>query len=158
MQIRHCDASNLDDVVRLALRAWAPVFQSIESALDPEVYREHYPDWRVTQREAVEAVCADAGASVWVATEDAAIAGFVALKLHDADRMGEIYMIAVDPDFQRRGIAKALTEHAMDYFRKAGMTTAMVETGGDPGHEPARRTYEAAGFQAFPSVRYFRKV
>jgi ribosomal protein S18 acetylase RimI-like enzyme len=63
---------------------------------------------------------------------------------------------AVDPDFQRRGIAKALTQHALAYFREAGMTTAMVETGGDPGHEPARRTYEAAGFQAFPSVRYFR--
>lgn len=147
-----------EDVVRLALRAWAPVFLSIERALDPEVYREHYPDWRVTQREAVEAVCADAGAPVWVASVDGAIAGFAALKLHEAERMGEIYMIAVDPDFQRRGIARALTDHGMEQFRKAGMTTAMVETGGDPGHEPARRTYEAAGFQAFPSVRYFRKV
>ena len=85
-------------------------------------------------------------------------AGIVAWKFHPAEHMGEIYMIAVDPDFQRRGIARALTEHAMKQFREAGMTTAMVETGGDPGHEPARRTYEAAGFQAFPSVRYFRKV
>ena len=89
---------------------------------------------------------------------DGAIAGFAALKLHEADRMGEIHMIAVDPNFQRRGIARALTDHAMACFREAGMTTAMVETGGDPGHEPARRTYEAAGFRAFPSVRYFRKV
>ena len=37
------------------------------------------------------------------------------------------------------------------------MTTAMVETGGDPGHAPARSTYEAAGFRHFP-VKYFRKV
>jgi ribosomal protein S18 acetylase RimI-like enzyme len=124
--------------------------------MDPEVYREHYPDWRVTQSEAVEAACAET--SVWVAVEDGAIAGFTALKLHEDDRMGEIYMIAVDPDFQRRGIARALTEHAMAQFLEAGMTTAMVETGRDPGHEPARRTYEAAGFRAFPSVRYFRKV
>jgi ribosomal protein S18 acetylase RimI-like enzyme len=124
--------------------------------MDPEVYREHYPDWRVTQREAVEAACAET--SVRVAVEDGAIAGFTALKLHEDDRMGEIYMIAVDPDFQRRGIARALTEHAMEQFLEAGMTTAMVETGGDPGHEAARRTYEAAGFRAFPSVRYFKKL
>jgi ribosomal protein S18 acetylase RimI-like enzyme len=158
MDIRPYDESNLEAVVRLSLRAWAPVFESIERALDPDVYREHYPDWRVTQREAVEAVCADARASVWVAVADGAVAGFAALKLHEAERMGEIYMIAVDPDYQRRGIAKTLTAHAMEQFREAGMTTAMVETGGDPGHEAARRTYEAAGFQAFPSVRYFRKV
>lgn len=156
MDIRPYDAADREAVVRLALRAWAPVFESIERALDPEVYREHYPDWRVTQREAVEAACAET--AVWVAVVDRAVAGFSALKLHRADRMGEIYMIAVDPDFQRRGIAKALTAHAMEQFREAGMTTAMVETGGDPGHEPARRTYEAAGFQAFPSVRYFRSV
>ena len=158
MEIRRYEASSLDAVVRLSLRAWAPVFESIESVLDPDVYREHYPDWRLSQSAAVAAVCADPAASVWIAIADDATAGFVALKFHEADRMGEIYMIAVDPDYQRRRIAKALTEHAMQQFRQAGMTTAMVETGGDPGHEPARRTYEAAGFQAFPSVRYFRKV
>ena len=158
IEIRPYEASLFDAVVRLSLRAWAPVFQSIESVLDPEVYREHYPDWRLSQSEAIAAVCADPAASVWIAIADGAPAGFVALKFHEAERMGEIYMIAVDPDFQRRGIARALTEHAMKQFREAGMTTAMVETGGDPGHEPARRTYEAAGFQAFPSGRYFRKV
>ena len=67
-------------------------------------------------------------------------------------------MIAVDPDFQRRGIAAALMNHSLDVFRAAGMTTVMVETGGDPGHAPARRTYEAAGFRLFPVAKYFRKV
>jgi hypothetical protein len=38
------------------------------------------------------------------------------------------------------------------------MTTVMVETGGDPGHAPARATYEAAGFQLFPVAKYFRKI
>jgi hypothetical protein len=34
----------------------------------------------------------------------------------------------------------------------------MVETAGDPGHAPARRLYEGAGFTPFPIVRYFRTV
>ena len=41
---------------------------------------------------------------------------------------------------------------------EAGMTTVMVETGGDPGHAPARATYEAAGFRPLPTVKYFRTV
>ena len=34
--------------------------------------------------------------------------------------------------------------------------TEVVETGGDPGHAPARAAYEAAGFTLLPIARYFR--
>jgi hypothetical protein len=34
----------------------------------------------------------------------------------------------------------------------------MVETGGDPGHAPARHTYEKSGFQLLPVARYFKKL
>jgi ribosomal protein S18 acetylase RimI-like enzyme len=103
-------------------------------------------------------VCSDPAVHVWVASEASTTAGFVALKLHPGDRMGEIYMIAVDPAFQRRGIASRLTEHAVELFRNAGMSIAMVETGGDPGHAPARRAYEAAGFTLLPVARYFKSL
>jgi ribosomal protein S18 acetylase RimI-like enzyme len=151
--------AKLDAVVELALRAWAPVFESLEQALLPAVYRAFYRgDWRTAQRRAVEAVCADSDVHVWVATEESRVAGFVALKLHPEDRMGEIYMIAVDPDFQRRGIATRLTSHSLEWFRQAGMSIAMVETGADPGHAPARRTYESSGFRLLPVARYFRSL
>jgi GNAT superfamily N-acetyltransferase len=64
----------------------------------------------------------------------------------------------VDPDFQRRGIAARLTAHALAWFKQAGMSIAMVETGGDPGHAPARRAYESSGFRLVPVARYFRPV
>ena len=35
------------------------------------------------------------------------------------------------------------------------MRMVMVETGDDPGHEPARRLYESAGYQRWPVARYF---
>src|SRR5512134_1886849 len=128
MEIQPFDDLQLDVVVRLSLRAWEPVFESIERAMDPDVFREQHPDWRVTQRKAVESVCADADVHVCVATKGSQTVGFVALKLHTEDRMGEIYMIAVDPDFQRRGIATALTRNSLAWFEQAGMTTVMVET------------------------------
>ena len=112
----------------------------------------------MTQRDAIESVCADKDVPIWVATEGSQTVGFVALKVHPKDRMGEIYMIAVDPDFQRRGIATALTGYALAWFKQAGLPTVMVETGGDPGHAPARRTYESAGFRVLPIARYFKKL
>ena len=159
MVIEPYDDSRLEAVVRLPLRAWAPVFESLREAMLPEVYRAFYrDDWQAAQRRAVESVCADEATPVWVASEGSKIAGFIALKLHPDDRMGEIYMIAVDPDFQQRGIATALMNHSVDWFKKAGMSIMMAETGGDPGHGPARRAYESAGFMQLPVARYFKSL
>ncbi|MGH7573709.1 MAG: GNAT family N-acetyltransferase [Longimicrobiales bacterium] len=158
VEIERYQESKLEEIVQLSLRAWEPVFASIESAMDSGVYRELYPDWRTAQRAAVESVCADADTHVWVASKESKVVGFVALQLHRENRMGEIYMIAVDPDHQRRGIATALTDHSLEWLKEAGMSVAMVETGEDPGHAPARRTYESAGFRRLPIARYFKKL
>jgi GNAT superfamily N-acetyltransferase len=159
MVIEPYDDSKREAVVRLSLRAWEPVFASLREAMLPAVYGAFYrDDWRAAQRRAVESVCADEATPVWVAMEDATVAGFIALKLHPEDRMGEIYMIAVDPDFQQRGIATALMNHSVDCFKKAGMSIIMAETGGDPGHGPARRAYESAGFTPLPVARYFKSL
>jgi ribosomal protein S18 acetylase RimI-like enzyme len=147
-----------DTIVQLSLRAWAPVFESLKATLDQEVYGAFFPDWRVSQQRAVEDVCDDAHTSVWVAVVATIPVGFVAVRLHQADRMGEIFMLAVDPDAQGRGIGGALTAFALDEMREAGMVVAMVETGGDPGHAPARRTYVQQGFRLFPVARYFKRL
>lgn len=38
------------------------------------------------------------------------------------------------------------------------MSVAVVETGGEPGRERARHTYEKVGFELFPLARYFKKL
>jgi ribosomal protein S18 acetylase RimI-like enzyme len=158
MQIEPYEAHQLDAVVDLSLRAWARVFDSLEKVMDIEVYQHFYPDWRVSQQKAVEDVCTARDTNVWVAMDGGSTIGFVAVKLHTEDKMGEIYMIAVDPDFQGRGIGSALTKFALDWMKDAGMSVAMVETGGDPGHAPARRTYEKLGFGLLSIARYFKKL
>lgn len=159
MQIQPFERKHLEAVVRLSLRAWSPVFDSLQSVMNPAVYEEFYPEgWRVSQQKAVEDVCASDEMHVWVGIEDNEVAGFVTVKLHQESKMGEIYMIAVDPDFQRRGIAMSLTNFALDWMKNAGMSIAMVETGGDKGHAPARQTYEKAGFDLLPLARYFKKL
>ena len=157
MQIRAFEQRDLDGVVRLSLRAWAPVFVSIENEMQPRTFQHFFPEWRTEQQKAVEAVCADPQASVWVCESDGAVAGFVAVYRRQPT-FGEIYMIAVDPDFQRQNVGGFLTEHAETWMREQGVLVAMVETGGDAGHAPARRLYEARGFRQWPVARYFKHL
>jgi GNAT superfamily N-acetyltransferase len=159
MRIEPYNAHQLDAVIRLSLRAWTPVFDSIQKVLDFDVYRELYPDdWRVSQQKAVEGVCAAEDTNVWVAIDAGSTVGFVAVKLDAETSIGEIYMVAVDPDFQGHGIGTALIEFALDWMKDAGMSVAMVGTGGDPGHAPARRTYEKLGFGLLPIAQYYKKL
>jgi ribosomal protein S18 acetylase RimI-like enzyme len=158
-RVRPFDDQDADAVVSLSLRAWAPVFASIERAMESEVYEQLYPEgWRESQRQAVEAVLAAKKTRVWVAKVGTSTVGFVAVDLHPESSMGEIYMLAVDPDYQGGGIGTALTEFALARIKDAGMAVAMVETGGDPGHAAARRTYEKVGYVHMPIARYFKKL
>lgn len=98
MQIQPYNDRQIEAVIRISLPAWVPVFDSIENAMAPEVYRELYPDWRASQQKTVEEVCSAQETRVWVAEEDGSLVGFVAAKLHPDSQVGEIYMIAVDTE------------------------------------------------------------
>ena len=159
--IRRLTDDDLEAVVDLSLRAWAPVFDSMRGALGEAVYRQLYPDWRGMQARAVEQVCR-AATEAWVADVEGRPVGFVAVvhhdEAHDEPCSGEIEMIAVDPDHQRRGVGDQLIAHAVDTMRGAGLRLAVIATGGDPGHAPARAAYEKAGFTGLPLVRYYQAL
>lgn len=157
--IRHYIHSDQEHVVQLSLRAWAPVFASAERVLGAKLFGIFYGgDWRAHQAKAVRDVLTDPKNSVWVAAVERAAVGFVAAAVHSDNLVGEVVMLAVDPGQQQRGIGTALTQHATDWFRSSGMRMAVVETGGDPGHAPARRAYEKAMYTPWPLVRYFQAL
>ena len=150
--IRQFVAADTDNVVELSLAAWTPVFESFQMVLGDDLYRRVHPDWLSHQaasvREALERN------DTWVAVDDGTAIGFVNVIFDEAERSAEIYMIAVHPAAQRQGVATRLTDHALDEMRARGLDLATVATGGDPGHAPARRTYEKAGFIGYPQVWY----
>ena len=153
-----CD-NDVDALVQLSLLAWIPVFRSFEQILGPEIYAIIYPDWRKAQREGVEAVCRDGEKTVvWVAEADGVVVGFVAYELHVEEQTGEVQLLAVHPDHQNLGIGTELNDLALKKMKESGMRMAVVGTGGDPSHAPARRSYEKAGYTALPLVRYYRDL
>jgi len=154
--IREYEPSDEEPVVRLSLRAWEPVFAAVEQMLGPKLFVRLRGDWRAGQAREVRGMLADHAQRVWVAEAGGEPVGFVAATPHRDSGVGEIYMIAVDPGAQGQGVGTALTGVATDWLRQSGMRVAMIETGGDPGHAPARRVYEKAGYAALPAVRFFK--
>ena len=85
-----------------------------------------------------------------VALYDSTPVGFAAVRYGNegATTIGEIDMIAVDPDHHREGIAALLMDWAVAEIEAAGVELAVIATGGDPGHAPARALYERFGIRA----------
>lgn len=148
-----------EDVVALSVRAWAPVFAKLKQAVPGYVYDAFYPKgWEARQVTDIEALLRDEPEAVWVARDGERLVGWVGIRIHPKNSMGEIYILAVDPARQREGIATLLMETAFARMREAGMTMVMVETGGDSGHAASRATYEKVGFERWPVARYFREL
>ena len=158
--LRPLTAADVDAVVAFSLDAWAPVFASFQQVMGPRAFGLVYPDWRTAQARAVAGVCRSGDVDAWVADVDGAPVGFVAVRWteEDATPVGEVEMIAVAPGHQRAGIAGRLLDRAVAEIAGRGVPLAVVGTGGDPGHAPARALYERHGFTGLPLVRYYRPL
>ena len=106
----------------------------------------------------VEACSDSARFTVLVAEVDGAVAGFIAYELDMTTLTGEVRLLAVHPDYQNRGAGAALNVYVFDEMKARGMRLAVVGTGGDPGHAPARRTYEKAGYTGLSLVRHYKTL
>jgi GNAT superfamily N-acetyltransferase len=159
LQIRPFNNSDMDDIVQLSLLAWEPVFIAWEQILGPKLYPiAIYPDWRKSQKEAVERICHDEKTTTWVAEVDRKIVGFVAYELNDNTKNAEVHLLAVHPEYQNHGIGTELNIFALQKMKESGMKLAALGTGGDEGHAPARKSYEKAGYTGLPLVRYYKAL
>lgn len=157
--IRPYASDDRQALLDLSIRAWETVFPQTKAAVPEFVYNSFYPQgWQARQLTDLAAVLDGEPENVDVAVVSGLVAGWVCTRLHPVDDMGEIYVLAVDPAHQRRGVGTALTNRACERIRASDLRMVMVETGGDPGHAPARAAYEASGFQRWPVARYFRDL
>lgn len=146
-------------MIDLVIAAWEPVFAKTINDVPRFVYDNFWPQgWQTRQESEVSSLLDAEPEKFWIALEGGVLAGFVGVSIHPEDRMGEVSIIAVSPDHQRKGIGKALMHFAEQQIRDSGMKMVMVETVGDAGHEPARRTYESLGYERWPVARYFKEL
>ena len=155
-QIHAYEPQHRDVLLDLALRAWAPVFPALKGEVPGFVYECFYPNgWEPRQLSDLAKVLDEEPGNIDVAFKEGKPIGWVCTRLHPEDKMGEVYVLVVDPDNQRQGIGQLLLEHSKQRVRSSGMAMLMVETVEDKGHAPARKLYESNGFERWPVARYF---
>ena len=160
MLIRPYTPADRDAALVLCIAAFTPIHEGFRDALGDRIFALHYPDWQGGYAAMFDELAADDGRTeVFVAEEEGEIAGFCFAILDAATKTGEVGLNAVAPDRHRRGIARRLYDHVLTRLKERGAEIAYVGTGGDAAHEPARRAYEALGFnRVIPAVHYYREL
>lgn len=81
------------------------------------------------------------------------LAAFCWTKVHSdtTPALGEIYVIAVHPDFHGRGLGRALTEAGLDHLWRRGIGTGMLYV--DAANTAAAGLYHSMGFTTFRTDR-----
>ena len=72
------------------------------------------------------------------------LAGFCWTKVHAESRLGEIYVIATDPDFAGKGLGRQLVLAGLDHLARQGLPTGMLYV--DAANVRAVRLYTDMGF------------
>ncbi len=158
LTIRPAAPRDHDALQAIRKAAFAPVFASFRAIVGEPIARVAMASADDEQAALLASILdAQSPWETFVAVEDGAAVGFVALACNAVTRVGELGLNAVAPDHQRKGVGAALHARALERMKEQGMRVAAVGVGGDPSHDPARRAYERAGFGApLPSYALYK--
>jgi ribosomal protein S18 acetylase RimI-like enzyme len=143
--IRPYRPSDRDAVIALTVAAFDGV--SIDHNLDRRLGPVAGRDWRWRKGRDVERDIDTPGSELAVAEyeETGEVAGYVTLFMDQESRIGWIHNLAVEAGLRGQGLGRRLIEHALDHFRKGGMTVARIET--LEQNSVGRHLYPSVGFQ-----------
>ena len=73
---------------------------------------------------------------------------------HGHEALGEIYVLAVNPDYKGRGMGRDLTITGLNYLKYQGLNNVMLYVGVE--NKPAFKLYKSLGFNEFGSDVMYR--
>jgi ribosomal protein S18 acetylase RimI-like enzyme len=161
--LRTAVEDDLPAVDALTAVCYAPIQASFVAQLGEDCYEAVRPEpdlsWKKRKARQNRSLFADHPDQVWVLEADGKIIGFVTFWLFLEQRYGHIDNNGVDPDRVGEGWASFMYRTVLEHFRSLGLGFAHVDTGLDDAHIPARRAYEAVGFdRQVPNVNHWQRL
>ena len=161
--LRHAGPKDLPAIDALTVEGYRPIQESYVAMLGADCYEavRHRPEltWEERKTRQNRDLYAQHPDWVWVLERDGNVFGFVTFWLVPEQHYGHIDNNAVHRDAAGQGWATFMYRHVLDRFRAEGLRFAHVDTGLDDAHVPARRAYEAVGFdRPVPGVEYWQDL
>ena len=157
--LRQVTEQDTEAVAEIADLAWQGIYASHRKMFGDELYAILFPEDRRRKGNEMRQHCRNTFDRLWVCELEGRVVGFVMWSMNEEKRIGTVGNNGLHPDFAGRGLGKFMYQSVLDHFRANGMTYAMVHTGLDEGHAPARRAYERIGFNIRQeSVNYYMKL
>ncbi|MCI0399543.1 MAG: GNAT family N-acetyltransferase [Chloroflexi bacterium] len=161
--LRHATGADFPKIDEITILCYSAIQASYVAMLGEDCYQavRHNPEltWQERKTGQVHRLHQEHPDWVWVLERDQELVGFVTFYLFPEQNYGHIDNNGVHPNYAGQGWGKFMYQHVLDYFRRQGLRFAHVDTGLDPAHIPARRAYEAAGFdRQVPIVEYWQDL
>ncbi len=151
--IRTCCPEDLEILRQLTIEAFEGVTleQNIEQALG--ILAGH--DWKWRKARHVDDDAASWPGGLFVAESDGMVVGYISTRIDRASGKGRIPNLVVSADFRGRGLGRRLIEHALEYFRSAGLEWAAIET--MEQNAVGNHLYRSCGFQEVARQIHFAR-
>ncbi|MFN9913611.1 MAG: GNAT family N-acetyltransferase, partial [Pirellulaceae bacterium] len=101
---------------------------AIDQLLEQRFGILHAHDWKYRKALQVAEDCRLHPQGVFVAELRGSVVGYISTRIDREIGKGRIPNLAVDKRAQGQGIGRKLIEHALAYFRREGLSFAMIET------------------------------
>ena len=161
--LRHAVEPDLAAVDALTVESYRPIFESFVTMLGEDCYEAVRPEpeltWEQRKIQQNRRLYDEHPDQLWVLEEDGDVFGFVSFWLFPDKSYGHIDNNGLRADRVGQGWATFMYRHVLEHFRAQGLRFAHVDTGLDDAHVPARRAYEATGFdRRVPTVDYWQDL
>lgn len=117
------DAERLKELTILAFDG-VSIDQNIERAFGVIGGR----DWKFRKARHIDFDIAAHPSGIFVYELDGQVVGFITTRIDHETKIGWIPNIVVHPEYQGRGIGKALMQRALEHLREQGMECVKIET------------------------------
>ena len=161
--LRRAREDDLTAIDALTEAGYAGIQRSFVELLGEDLYERVHAEsertWAERKCAQNRALFAEHPEQVWVLDEDGDVFGYVTFWLRPEHGYGHLDNNAVAAGRAGQGWATFMYRQVLDHFRALGLEYAHVDTGLDDAHIPARRAYEAVGFdRAVPSVDLWQRL
>jgi ribosomal protein S18 acetylase RimI-like enzyme len=149
------DFPKIDEITIICYTKIHDSWIEMQSKEISEALHDHNVSWQERKTKQNHDLFAEHPEWVWVLEQKSEVIGFITFKINSKIGMGIIDNNGVLPHFAGKGLGKFMYRYVLDYFRKQELNVAFVETGLDDPHIPARKAYEAVGFDRNTPVVYY---